>query len=379
MTQTKIPVISISGDPYQCGYQYGSMAAEAIRFNIRWYLQRWQTDLNLDRNQVLDLASKFFHAVASFDSRILEEMEGIAAGARVSLEEVLAINARYEFIWAGSRICEDSLRCPVAECTSLGAASEATANGHTLIGQNWDYAVGHGQWCVIVEVCQSGRPNLVFHAEAGTVGHKGLNSRGIGLCMTALLSANDRFQPKVPFLVLCRGLLNCRSLEEVVDTAERTSCSVSGSCLVGNGQGRIINLEITPADVGIVEPRNGRLAHGNIFLDLRTERKIHDHFKEIYPQLCLRSSQAHDLLDEISPSLERLQEIFSDHANAPESICRHLEDQGPAPIADETVVSVIMDLTARVFYISSGPPCKNPYRRLSFPSLMDFSELMSIV
>ena len=59
-----------------------------------------------------------------------------------------------------------------------------------------------------------------------------------------------------------------------------------------------------------------------------------------------------------------MQGMLRDHANRPESVCRHAEDQvmkDESDIALETIASVVMDLDEGKMYLADGPPCCTDY------------------
>lgn len=369
MAHEPYPIISVRGDAYNRGYQHGSQAGELIRKNVEYYLHLWETYSDMDRDYVLELAGKFVHPIEKYDGQILRELEGVAAGVGISLEEVLALNARYELVWAKLHEKKEALQSKVTECTSIAANPQAASNGHTLIGQNWDYHVAVRDRCLLLEIEQGDRPNIVIHTEAGIVGQKGMNSAGIGFCVNALLSEEDGFEPKVPFWVMCRGILNSETLEEAQDAVLKADRSGSGNCLIASDGGEVVDLESTPKDVGVVSPVDGRLAHGNTFADLREERHLVDKFKALYPHMPLRPSRAQALMARDPLDVEAFKEILRDHDNAPESICRHQDSQTSNGMAEESLTSIIMDLTDRVLYITNGPPCQSEYKKLTFQSL----------
>ena len=359
MANPPVAKLTIKGNPYERGYQYGSQAREMVHSGVAFYSQMWERNLGRRREDLFDLAAKFEPMVGNYDAEIFEEMEGVAAGAELSLAEVMVVNARYELMLAALFSGNAA-----GECTALAAAPEATAGGHTLIGQNWDWVPEARSRSLLVEIQQQGRPDILTHVEAGFMGHKGLNSAGLGMCANAMSSTSDRFEPAVPAWVLARAVLNCSTLSEVLDAMERARRIASINFMVASRRGEIAAVEVSPVDVRVVNPTKGRLAHGNVFAALSPERGLQDRLARLYPQFCERAERACSLIAEGEISVERLQAMLSDHGNRPESICRHPEDQpddAPPAIILETVVSVVMDLNEGVLYITGGPPCQNIY------------------
>ena len=109
-----------------------------------------------------------------------------------------------------------------------------------------------------------------------------------------------------------------------------------------------------------------------MFCDLDPKRGLTDELAARFGVFCDRAARARELIDRDPIDANALMGIFRDHANRPESICRHHDDQPPdAPDALrlETLASVIMDLTERALYIANGPPCATDYQKHTFASV----------
>jgi len=96
MTRQRLPVISVKGKPFDCGQQYGSQAREQIRRNVEIYFNMWGTLWGAKRPEILKQCRGLVPAIGEYDADILEELEGVAKGADLSLEEIITLNARYE-------------------------------------------------------------------------------------------------------------------------------------------------------------------------------------------------------------------------------------------------------------------------------------------
>jgi isopenicillin-N N-acyltransferase-like protein len=372
IAKSQLPVISVRGDAYSRGLKLGSEAKERIIGNVNYYLYLWKTYSHLERDWVLLQSGRFRPMIKKYDPDILDEMQGIAEGSGVSLEEIIALNCRYEFVWAKMSFDAISTPSPVGECTALGATPEATKDGHTLVGQNWDYKPKVRENCIILEEIQEPeKPNIVMHTEAGIIGQKGMNSSGIGVVVNALVSDQDKYEPKTPFWVMVRGALNQRTLDRALLAITGTDRTVSGNLMIGQEGGEIIDLESTPFDVGFMYPQGGILSHANNFVDLRYARNVVDKFKNIVPDSLIRTERAGRLLRKHAGSITvgTLKEALKDHFGYPNSICRHPDPAYHVDLQAESIASVVMDLENRTLHVSNGEPCSNPYKTFKFDSL----------
>ena len=361
--------VTISGGPFERGRQYGEQAGPLIRKGVEFYVDMWEKGSGRTRGELIEIISGFAGKIGDFDAEILTEIEGIAAGSGLAVDDVLIVNGRYEImlstLFAGAPAGS-------GECTSLGIA-RASESGHTLVGQNWDWAVAVAEVSILLEIRQEDRPDILTHVEAGFVGHKGLNSEGLALCANAMGSQLDRFEAAVPVWVLARSALNCSSIDEArrtLEPAERVASvnfTMAQRGAPGSVEENVASLEVSPVDVAVVAASpGGRASHCNVFADASEdgpprERGLEDRLAVQYPGFCDRARRAGELIGEGEAGSERLKAILRDHENRPESICRHREDQ-PDELVLETLASVVMDVSAGTLEVADGPPCSNPYR-----------------
>ena len=352
-----VPIVSVKGTPTEVGVQHGSQCKEMIRKNIDLYFRLFQHYANLDRNRAAHLAKKFIPVIEGFDPAILQEINGIAKGAGVEPEEILALNVRTELMFP------DRLALP-GECTALAALPEATAAGEMLLGQNWDWKPHLGATTVLLEIEQTGRPGVVTLTEAGIVGKIGLNSAGLGACLNILKAPVG--QIGVPIHVLMRGILNCERFGDAIDRIGALPLGSANNCLLAHADGAAVDFEMAPRTVEFLYPENGVLVHTNHFTSDRM--KPLDAKLDQLSNSILRYGRAKQKLGARAGRItaEDFKEVLRDHFNYPDSICRHPDPRDPELEHVESVVSIIMNLKKKEMEITHGPPCRNEYRTLKF-------------
>ncbi len=363
MTLPQIPVISVKGKPFDRGQQYGAQARELIRRNIDLYFDLWGVMWGARRPEILQLSKELVPVIGEYDADILDELEGVAKGADLSLEEIVALNARYELVFSQGST-EQTVR---DGCTSVAALPQVTKNGHTLLGQNWDYKTKFQRLSVVLEVEQEAKPNIVTHTEAGVLAHRGMNSVGLGVCLNALVSNRDKLKPTTPFLIVARAILNADSFSQALKAVLRAKVAVSFNFLIAHGDGETIDFEVSPVDVGFLHANGGILTHSNHFIALINREDLIDTFKSVVPDTLFRAHRARQILELEKGNIDisSLQRVFKDHFSYPNSICRHVDNREEEPRQLATLSSAIMDLTARTFYLTEGPPCQNEYFKLT--------------
>jgi len=373
MALQQFPMISVQGKPFDRGQQHGSQARERICKNVDSYFDLWQQLWGAKRSEILQQCKSFITAIGEYDADILEELEGIAKGADLSLEEIIALNTRYELTRIElTRRQSPTSRVENDSCTSMAALPQVTKDGHTIMGQNWDYRSRFYATDIILEVKQETKPNLISHTEAGTICHDGMNSAGVGVCFNSLASNLDKFEPRTPFLVMIRGILNADSFDQALGAVLSTKTTVSGNILIAHRDGEAIDLEVIPEDVDCLYPDSGIITHSNHFLGFINRSNLTDIGKSVSPSTLFRANRAWELLelDRGHIDIDSFQRVFRDHFSYPNSICRHADARKAEPQQVATLASVIIDMTERVFYVAQGPPCQNEYYKLQSQCLL---------
>ena len=163
------PIIDLNGNAYDMGMTHGRTLAKEIKANLELYFMMVRGLTGLEPQQCLTHAGRFLDVMQTDAPFLLEEMEGIARGAGMSLKEILFLNARSELMSMG--------RVPNAmrgECTAIGLTGVRTVSGKPILAQNWDWHERVHQTSAIFRIDPKQRPKAIFLAEAGQVGKLGI-------------------------------------------------------------------------------------------------------------------------------------------------------------------------------------------------------------
>ena len=181
------PIIVATGGPRERGRAYGQAARERVHGSIELYRAIFRQYTGLTWDQVRGRAGAFVEPIDALDVQLLPEMEGIAEGASVDAEDVLALNVRTEVMYG--------LGAPgaaAAECTALGLAAGRSAAGHVVVAENWDWKPRARDTCVLLVMVPPDRPGFATLVEAGLLAKSGMNETGVGQVVNALVSSRDR-------------------------------------------------------------------------------------------------------------------------------------------------------------------------------------------
>lgn len=352
-------IVLRSADPYQRGLQYGTQAKSLIHQAVAGYQRHFSKLQKVDWSALLKKSSLYIDLLKRDFAPELEEASGIAAGSGLSLEEILVLNCRYEFLKKASK-----------ECTSAAVLPEAVCGGETTyLMQNWDYRPWVERHAVVLDIDDLNGTHIVGITEAGQLLRNGMNNHGIGLCANNLTSVFDSCEVGAPMTFVRRKALNCRSFEEARGVICSSSRGVSCNFLVASATGEAVDLEATPGGVFELYPESGIVTHANHMVAGMQYCTNHgSKFRDKVLRKRLMEHRAEGL------TLKLIQECLTDHEMLPgwpqtypesdclEAVCSHV----PHGDYDEdktwkTVSSSIYDLKNGIAYICKGCPCEGSY------------------
>ncbi|MBB4664237.1 C45 family autoproteolytic acyltransferase/hydolase [Conexibacter arvalis] len=341
------PIVTAVGDPRERGRQYGAATGTLIERNLRLYEERFRSLAGLGWREALRRAEAVVPTIGAYDRDALEELRGIAEGAGQPLAAVAALNCRTELLYPA----------PAHECTTVGVLAQRSAEGHVLLGQNWDWLDEAASVVVLLRSVDADGFEVVSLHEAGQLARAGCNSAGVGAVGNFLESDRDRRAGGVPLAVIARRILHARSLADAVAAIAGTPRAVSNNYLLASAQDGPVDIEATPREEHPHAPCNGLLVHANHF----HAPCVVDTYRSLMPDSFYRESRMQMQLGATGPvAVEDLMRALRDHVGHPDSICRHLRDDGPQP-RSRTLASTVIDLTARQLWIADGNPCERPY------------------
>ncbi len=355
-----LPLVHVGGEPYAQGWQHGAALRDEIGHNLDVYYDRFQREGQLAPEEARARAGRYQPRLAG--SPYFDALAGMAAASGHCLIDLLVLNVRYELLYYQYAVC--GVGGPDG-CTSLTVLPRASANGHLLLGQNWDW-IPQVRGAVLHTREPDGLETLAF-TEAGIVGGKlGLNSVGLGLVINGLLSsADDWSRLEMPFHVRCYDILRSRSLHEAVGIVARGKRACSANFLLAQAPDQALDVEAAPESVRELQPQAHTLVHTNHFLD-PGKLRISEPISERRPHTYWRRARMLGLVESHTPVAEEdLEAALRDHDHYPDGICRHENTEDPPEEWCLTVTSAIMDLTDLSLRLTDGPPCEHLYERFS--------------
>ena len=129
----RIRVLHVRGTPYERGYQHGKLLRNEVQANLG-YLYRQ----SLKKFQQAEIFAEAYERMRPFiPVEYIEEMHGLAHGARMPLEVIHAIHALPSMTeWGGKKKLKKVIQRMMdgdlaTSCSNIGATGAATADGET--------------------------------------------------------------------------------------------------------------------------------------------------------------------------------------------------------------------------------------------------------
>src|SRR5262245_55885550 len=242
-------LVEIAGKPRERGRRYGEKFQTEIRSFLEKEIHAKFTTPTVSRDDLLRYAGQCDKAVKEYSPLIHDELEGIAEGSGLLLEEVVLITLHEEVGKKGI--------LPKAEhCTALAAGPPDTRDGNTYVGQNWDWMASvYGQSQMLYWKRPEG-PDLLAYSYPGLCVGAGLNTAGLALCWTWADKRGIK-GPRVgiPSYVLIAQILYQDTLKGALKEARRATHAGWFTFVLGDSKGNLANIEGTPEKLVIEEMR----------------------------------------------------------------------------------------------------------------------------
>lgn len=362
--RNRIPSLTVGEDAFERGRQHGRAFSTDVAANLKTYVRRFEAS-GLGRTEAFAEARRWWAAMERQNTEYAEEMRGIADGSDQSTDAIGLLNARYElaFTLFGKDAQKRELAAAETDgCSTFGVLPEAAADGHTWLGQNWDWLEGVHRRTFVLRIRRSSKPSLVCLTEAGIAGGKmGVNECGIGLVENGLASDRDGQNPyQKPFHMRCREVLDADRYDDALRPIVETRRTCSANFVIGAAEGEIIDLETSPDHVSYLHPTDGIVTHSNHFVGAGHGES---QMEKIGPNTLYRASRLRRLLQRRGAAIDfaGMREAASDHFGAPNAICRHPDPRQPEAKRTMTAGAVLIDLDNRILHVADGPPCENAY------------------
>ena len=157
-----------------------------------------------------------------------------------------------------------------------------------------------------------------------------------------------------------------QNMNGIMNVLIGTPRSCTANFIVGHAPQQVVNVELAPDKLRLIDPENGILSHANHFddpnvLGVSEPPNPRRHLSEF------RQKRMETLLNKQIPlDIPDIQNILKDHENYPQSLCRHRDKTLPEFQHTITKTAMIMDLYEKKMWVTDGQPCKSEFVEFSF-------------
>jgi isopenicillin-N N-acyltransferase-like protein len=356
MSTIPIPLLECRGSHHEVGIHIG----EAMRPSLERKVDHLRENMvpgvtwrDMRQQSRLFLA----HSRAAFPHYV-HELEGMAEGSKIPLE--LLFMCLCEVLWepmfwrSVGRAALNHLDDEEGKgCTDLAARGNATQDGSTLLAHTNDLHPEAEEELVLLKIQAAHEPPFLAVSVGGLGLSAGFNAAGIGLTGNELHCIDVR--PGIPRMLTVRAILGAPSLADAMAACLIPGRASSYNNLIGDASGEVYSMEGSATDCEPLYITEDVLAHANHYVS--PAMRAYEADRSRIGGSILRHHRAWRLLREnhgqISPGL--MKTFLADHANYPDSICRHAG-------RITTVFSIIIQLEGRRAWIGRGRPCETEYR-----------------
>ena len=151
----RFPHVRVRGGARQRGRRYGELAGARVRRSIQAYDAVFAHYAQWDPARVRREALRYVEPIEAFGPAYLEELRGIAEGAGVPFDDVLAINVRTEVMYAAKARNAAAMLPRTLECTAFAAVPTSV---DAAVPTSVDAGIEAGGRPVLVGQNGTGRP-----------------------------------------------------------------------------------------------------------------------------------------------------------------------------------------------------------------------------
>lgn len=251
MTQTERLHLTLTGTSrHELGIARGTALRSTLPAAYVKYAELFRA-LGVDEEIEREGVRRVLATLQSWRPEVLPEFTGIAEGAGVTIEQVVALNARTEIIALSPKAA--------SECSTVTAKIDE----HRLGVQTWDWHIELDQFWHTQEVAGPGY-RYAGLTEQGILSKIGLNEAGLALHFNILGHREDGASG-VPMHVLSAVVLSeCATVDEAITLIQAAPIGSSSAFTMLDAH-RAVSVEMSPVGVFVIDESAGSVQRTNHF------------------------------------------------------------------------------------------------------------------
>jgi isopenicillin-N N-acyltransferase-like protein len=347
--------VVLSGNHYELGYQHGAQLRETILKNIQTNMLINAYYTGLTPNKMSEAATKYLRFLKTKYKHFYEEIRGLSDGSGADIVDIMLLNLHG--------------RDTLGACTLFAVPSELTEDGRALIGQSVDWSpLLDGDYVVLKIHDEEHDLTTTMFTEAGIIGLVGKNGKGVGECMSLLLTDRNSVEGLPAYLVL-RNVLEQKRIGDALNAVLNAPRASAFNYLIGDDSGEIYDVEADPDNHELFYVEDKVFVHTNHILGKMLFNA--DKYVEASNscETIHRCNRAKKLLNQCLAKgkigIKDVMVVMRDHANFPDSVCRHPSEGVSAEGQFKTVAAIVMKQGEQSFWVTQGNPCENEFYKVT--------------
>lgn len=232
--------VVVEGNAYSRGVQIGKELKNQISINYQNQTKYYRDKEDFNYRKWGDMAKRYIPAMEKWTPEVMEEIKGMAEGAQMELEQILALTTAYEKSFSRDMISE--------KCTSFLLAPKATYAQKVIVGQTNEECIL--EWMneldTVIHHVDNGKESLIY-THPGVPAYTGINNQGLAVLWEYI--DNGRTGDGVPTNAIIRHLLECANVGEAVEFLKMVPHDVPNEFGIADKSGKIVSVECFPNKV----------------------------------------------------------------------------------------------------------------------------------
>lgn len=352
-----LPVLELPEDPRQRGEAHGEALRDEARTLYEAHLAQLAAQPAFAARGITDdagyqaYAARFRPHAEAFAPHLWAELQGIAAGAGMTVNQVLAQNLYLE----SYDIAHPAAPAGLGGCTawahrrgSQGPVVEQSA----MVGQTYDMSKIYQPAAFALKTRANGIEVLAL-SFAGALGANGISGAGFAVVINKLYGSDSRLG--VPYTFIIRAMLEQPRPGDAL--ACLLGCERAGSMnyIIGDSGGLLFNIESSATGWENLQGAEPYAVHANHFIGTRGKNFEARDFSGYGAHSLMRYARAQQMLAALGerPTHEAYRAILCDRHNEPWGIYTK-EPPGGSIKGLRTVASVLFDPASGEAWMSRG-------------------------
>jgi hypothetical protein len=350
-------IINVKGSPFQCGLSIGRQMSKHINRGLqrrRAWFEKLKVFAKDDPNQRI---KPYLEAAREHYPDLVEELKGMAEGARLEFEDLFIFNLKAELSAMRSAQLPDT-----PGCSTLIVADR----NNLLIAHNEDGNMAYRDLMCLVRVKQEKKPAFVALSYPGILCGNGPATNSQGLFLTTNYIAGSQVRPGVPRYFLSRAILQAADIQEAIAIATHPQRAYAFHYNLGlANEKKIYSIETSMSKQQVYQV-NGLYQHTNhlVLTKMANVAQDQDYINKSSMsrlQTLIKLSKKHqNAIDSIT--LDDLQKMLASHEGIPTPPCRHPDAKASPPVTGMTLATALFDVAHHKGWLIKGQSCTNPKR-----------------